>query len=255
MDEYGQILAENLGKKLNYYKEVDSTNTVAKKKEKWEHGEVIIAKTQTAGRGTYGRTFFSKADCGIYLTVIIDINKWHFKEEKLATIYTAVAVVKAVYEVTKIPLDVKWVNDLFLNSKKIGGILTEKSLYSNKLVIGIGINIAGKKQDFPTELQDIATSLGLEDTFSEQAAKIAIAIYENLLKEGELSNSDQVLKLYKEKLFILGETVDVLRGNDVFEVQVVDVDASGRLIVYQDGKELVLDVGEVRVKRIKNANE
>ena len=248
MNKYQKILEEKLGKRLHYYTEIDSTNTVAKKIAEWEHGMVIIAETQTAGRGTYGRTFHSRARSGVYMSMIINTDAWHFKNEKLATIYTAVAVSEAIAMVTKISPAAKWVNDLFLGSKKIGGILAEKDFQSSKLVIGIGINLSGKEQDFPNELQNIAASLELEPPIDDQAAAIVVAIYEKMLNASELSNVDSVLELYKEKLFIMGEMVDIVQGEDEFEAKVIDVDHEGRLVVLRDGERLILGVGEVRVK-------
>lgn len=248
MHKYKKILTEKLGQKLHYFKTVDSTNTVAKKMEVWSHGTVVIAETQTAGRGTYGRTFYSKGSRGIYMTLIINIDDWHFKQPQLATLYTAVAVSEAIANITKISPDIKWVNDLFLTGKKIGGILTEKVLQSNRLIIGIGVNVSGKKEDFPEELQKIAGSLALDDPIDDQAAAIVNAIYEKMLKPGELSNEGTVLELYKKRLFILGQTVEMKCGEDVFEGKVIDVDDEGRLVVLRDGLKLVLGVGEVRIK-------
>ena len=248
MKRYKKILTEKLGERLHYYEEIDSTNTVAKKMEEWEHGMVIIAENQTAGRGTYGRTFHSKAGSGIYMTIVINTDVWHFKNEKLATIYTAVAASAAIVEVTKISPKVKWVNDLFVSSRKIGGILAEKDFQSSKLVIGIGINISQRSQDFPDEIKNIAASLELDFPIDEQAAAIVIAIYEKMLMPGRLSDVNTVLELYKEKLFIMGKMVNIACGDDVFEVKVIDVDTEGRLIVCCDGKKLIFGVGEVRVK-------
>jgi len=248
MARYKEILREKLGKNLHYYEEIDSTNTFAKKIEEWHHGLVIIAGTQTAGRGTYGRTFHSKAGSGIYMTIMIDTNLWHFKNEKLATIYTAVAVSEAVAGVTKISPEVKWVNDLFIDGKKIGGILTEKDLGANKLIVGIGINLSGKQQDFPDEIKNIAASLELDQPIDEQAAAIVVAIYEKMLEMGRLSNEATVLNLYKEKLFIVGEEVDIEYDNGLFKAKVIDVDDEGRLVILRDGEMLSLSVGEVRVK-------
>ena len=249
MDKYKKILQEKLGKKLHYYAEIDSTNIAAKKIEAWEHGMVIIAETQTSGRGTYGRTFYSRARSGIYMTMIIHTDDWHFKNEKLATIYTAVAATEAIAKVTKISPDVKWINDLFLNSKKIGGVLIEKDFQSNKLIIGIGINLSGKEQDFPDEIQNIATSLKLTSPIDDQAAAIVVAIYQKMLKPGKLTSVDTILSLYKKKLFIMNQVVDIMQGNEVFTAKVIDVDHEGRLVVLRDGEKLLVSIGRVTLPR------
>ena len=248
MVKYKKILTEKLGKRLHYYEEVDSSNTVAKEIEEWEHGMVVVAENQTAGRGTYGRTFYSRTGSGIYMTMIINTDEWHFKNEKLATIYTAVAVCCAIAEVTKIAPEVKWVNDLFYNGRKIGGILTEKDFQSSKLIIGIGINLSWKLQDFPAEIKNIAASLELDPPIDDQAAAIVVAIYEKMLKPGRFSDVDTVLELYKQKLFIIGDVVDIVCGDDISRVKVTGVDTEGRLLACRDGEKLIFNVGEVRVK-------
>jgi len=242
-----RMLAEKLGRKFHYYKEVDSTNNVAKKMNVWEHGTVVIAEIQTAGRGTYGRTFHSKAGSGIYMSLILDVKKWQLKKEHLATIYTAVAVCEAIEEVTGTSPDVKWVNDLFVNRRKIGGILTEKEISSNKLVIGIGINLTGKEEDFPEEIKGIAGSLGLKEPVSDQGVAIAMKIYDKIISSEDLIDENVILNKYKARLFILGQTVDVTQGNNNFEAKVVDVDKEGRLIVLREEKELALSAGEVKI--------
>ena len=248
MNNYKKILTENLGTKLHYYQAIDSTNNVAKKMENWAHGTIIVAETQTAGRGTYGRTFYSKVGSGIYMTLILDTDQWHFKKIDLATHFTAVAVSEAIVEITHISPEIKWVNDLFINCKKIGGILTEKEFQSNKLVVGIGINVSSKQQDFPDEIKNTAASLALGHPVDDQAAAIVTRIYELMMQPGDLSNWEIVLSRYKEKLFILNRVVEVIQGDKVFVAKVVDVDKRGRLLVNDHGENITLEVGEVRIK-------
>jgi len=248
MDKYEKTLREKLGQQLHYYDTVDSTNNVAKKMEEWTHGVLVVARTQTAGRGTYGRSFHSKAGQGIYMSLIIDLQQWAFKHEHLATHYTAVVTSEAIKEVTGIDIELKWVNDLFVNGKKIGGILTEKIFQSNKLIIGIGINLSGKVEDFPNALRNIATSLQLKPPVDEVAASLVIQIYKKVLASDHLSNVETLLKLYKEKLFICGQMVDIARGDEIFTARVVNVAANGGLVVECGEEYLTLQTGEVRLK-------
>lgn len=247
MENNNRVLTEKLGRKLHYYKEVDSTNNVAKGMNVWEHGTVVVAESQRFGRGTYGRAFHSKAGSGIYMSLILDVNQWQFKQEQLATIYTAVAVCEAIESVTGVSPHVKWVNDLFVNRRKIGGILTEKEFASNKLVIGIGINLTGKEEDFPDEIKDIAGSLELKDSVDEQSTALVMKIYDNMIHSEDLIDENVVLDRYKERLFILGQTIKVTQGNHTFDAQVMDVDGEGRLTVLQEGNLLALGAGEVKI--------
>lgn len=247
MDKYEKLLQEHLGEKLSFYNKVDSTNDVAKKMEKWEHGTIIVAKEQTAGRGTYGRTFFSKAERGIYMTLIVDLEKWTFKHEHLATHYTAVVASEAIEKVTGVKIALKWVNDLFLDGKKIGGILTEKVFQSNKLIIGIGINLTGAETDFPEEIKTTAKSLGLKPPVDKMAAALVISLYQGILNSGML-DVQRLLTCYKEKLFILGEAVEIIQGEKTFVALVSDVSLCGGLIVETTSEKLTLQAGEVKLK-------
>lgn len=247
MNQYEKILKAQLGKKLHYYKQIDSTNTVAKKIEMWQHGDLIVAEAQTAGRGTYGRTFHSKAGQGIYMSIIIDLTQWAFKDDHLATHYTAVVTLEAIKEITGINCSLKWVNDLFVDGKKIGGILTEKIFQSNKLIIGIGLNLSGKQADFPDEIKATAASLELEAPIDEQAAALVIRIFEKMLNPAKLVDAKMLLKHYKEKLFILGQTVEIVQGDDIFSASIIDVDVSGGLLVKRGNETLVLQMGEVKL--------
>lgn len=247
MDKYRKMLTENLGINLHYYEEVDSTNNVAKKIEKWHHGQIIVAKSQTAGRGTYGRNFYSKKGCGIYMTIILDTKKWHFKHETLATHLAAVAATEAIAEITQKSPQIKWVNDLFYNRKKIGGILTEKVYQSSKLIIGIGINLSQKQQEFPEAIQNTAASLQLNPPIDNQAAAIIVRLYDLILQPNQLSDRE-VLKEYKNKLFMLGQQVYITRQNKELKVEIIDVDEAGRLIVLHANEKMILETGEVRIK-------
>ena len=238
---------KKLGRKLHYYEEIDSTNRVAKDLKEWNHGMVAVAKAQTAGRGTYGRSFYSAANRGIYMTLILDTATWHFRESNLATLYTAVAVAEAVAEVTGIELGIKWVNDLFFNRHKVAGILTETDSQSNKLMIGIGINLSGKKSDFPTEIQNTATSLGLTEPIDEQAAAIVLKIYDKMMNSGEFSDVETMLNWYKKRLFILGERVEISVGNETFFAEVIDIAIDGKLVIKRENEIIHLGVGEVRI--------
>lgn len=247
LKDYEKKLLEIFGKKLHYYDEIDSTNNVAKSMKDWTHGTIIIAKTQTAGRGTYGRTFYSNAGEGIYMTLIIDTDKWHFKDSNLTTHLAAVATSLAIVETTNISPEIKWVNDLFVAGKKIGGILTEKSFQTNKLIMGIGINV-GETVHFPEEIKKTAASLALKAPLEEKMIMIIKGIYDYILAPSLLTNPQTVLQQYKEKLFILNETVEVVQGQKTFDGKVIDMDQQGRLIVKTNDHHQSLEVGEVRIK-------
>jgi Biotin/lipoate A/B protein ligase family. len=124
-------------------------------------GTVIIASEQTQGRGRMGRTFFSPPSTGLYMSVILR-PQLSLEDSLLITTGTAVAVAKAIETLTQKGVQIKWVNDLFMDGKKVCGILTEASLNVENggldyAVVGIGINVCTK--DFPNDLKDLAGSI------------------------------------------------------------------------------------------------
>ena len=241
----------NLSDRFYYFDEVTSTNDIAKEMvaHNCAHGTTIVAKSQVKGRGTFGRSFFSKQSTGIYMSLIIDVHKWHFKCFDLATIFTGVAVSEAIIKVTNKSPRTKWVNDLFFNGFKIGGILTETVLDSPMLVIGIGLNVSTKKEDFPEILQDVAGSLGIDDDTDEIKTLIITEIVRKMLFTSKLSDFKECLSLYRLRSLILDQIVEVKIGNDFFNGYVLNINDSGQLEVRKESGEIVvLNCGEASIR-------
>lgn len=172
-----------LGKKIEYFKEISSTHTYAKKialQEK-HNGKIIIAETQTDGIGTKGRTWYTGESKNIAMTIILKPECEICKLEGL-TVKIAECMQKAIYELYQISLQIKKPNDLILNDKKICGILTEINTVSGKinyLLISLGFNVNEDK--FSKETEGIATSLKKEykkDFMREDIIKKFIEILE-----------------------------------------------------------------------------
>ena len=141
---------------INYhFDEIESTNDFAKEKAKTENSNfTVTASLQTKGRGRKGRTFFSPKGAGLYLSIAVNLNI-SFEEFPKITTYTAVCVARAIEKLTSLKIDIKWVNDLYVNGKKLCGILTEGSFSGEKtyfVIIGIGVNLL--KSSFPEEIKD-----------------------------------------------------------------------------------------------------
>lgn len=152
--------------KVIHLESVDSTNNYLRKlaAEGCPHGQFVVAQHQTAGRGRMGRSFVSQEGTGIYLSWLLrpDCSPTDILP---ITCMSAVAVCDAIYKCYEIKPQIKWVNDLVLNQRKICGILTEMLLTGNKIshvIVGIGINVNNLQEEFPSELRDIATSLFME---------------------------------------------------------------------------------------------
>lgn len=140
------------------YKLVSSTNDVAKTLalNGAKHGTVIISEEQSAGKGRLGRVFYSPANTGIYMSIILRPNLTAM-DSVLITTSASVAICNAIQKVTGIECQIKWINDIYLNNKKVGGILTEASTNFESgtidyLILGIGLNFNKPKESFPKEL-------------------------------------------------------------------------------------------------------
>ena len=228
------------------YPTLTSTNDTAKTFPNPTHGTVIMTDIQTAGRGRYGRKFFSPPDCGIYMSVILLPQQ--IQEHNLITPMAAVAVCKAIEALTDKRPQIKWVNDVFLNERKICGILTEAM--EDRIVIGIGINFAMPPCGFPTEIAATAGALFDQPPLSPTRQQLAKEIANCILHHCAPRND--VLCEYKKRLLVLGRRVSVISvaNSDVlYEATATDIDENGGLIVQKDSGEIVtLTAGEVSLK-------
>lgn len=234
--------------RLFWYDTVDSTNTQAKRlaKEGAPHGTVLIADRQTAGRGRMGRQFDSQKGAGIYMSVIL---RPACPPDQLMhlTCAAGVAMCDAVETVTGIRPGIKWINDLVLEGRKLGGILTELSIdtatgLTEYAVIGIGINC--NRKYFPAELQSIATSLPVD------RAILAGAMIDALFRmDGQLMNKVPLMDRYRQDCVTLGNDVRIHRPEGILTGKAIRLDADGGLIVaLGSGETITVSAGEVSVR-------
>lgn len=242
---------ENKNIPIITYKTITSTNTVAKTMaiEGAETKTVIVSDEQTQGRGRYGKEFFSPKGTGIYMSIIIrpDLS---FVDSQLTTIYTAVAVCMAIERLTDARPKIKWVNDLFLNDRKMCGILTEASFdiesgSIESIIIGIGINFATKNYDFPEELTEIAGSL-LPDNISRNM--LIAAIIEEINTNLSGISEQELIDEYKKRSYVLDKEVTFVRNNTTIEGLAIDINEKGNLIVKTKDKIETLFSGEISIK-------
>ncbi|MFK9093436.1 biotin--[acetyl-CoA-carboxylase] ligase [Bacillus salipaludis] len=166
-DEIRLGLATNfIGRNIHYEESVESTQKIAHRlsNEDVPEGSVIIAEEQLSGKGRMNRAWHSPKYSGIWMSLILRPNIPLTNAPQL-TLLTAVAIVQAMEEETGLQPVIKWPNDILLNGKKVTGILTELQAEADRIhsiIIGIGINVNQKKEDFPSELQEKASSLFIE---------------------------------------------------------------------------------------------
>ncbi|MBI4690234.1 MAG: biotin--[acetyl-CoA-carboxylase] ligase [Nitrospirae bacterium] len=152
-----------IGTEIVFLESIDSTNTFAMglAGKGSPHGTVVIADTQTKGKGRSGRTWVSPPKGNLYMSIILrpEIEP---KDATLLVIMAAVACAIAIKKTSGLRVKIKWPNDLMVSDKKLGGILTEMKSDFDRItfaVIGIGINVNMEIKDFPQDIRNIATSI------------------------------------------------------------------------------------------------
>lgn len=226
-----------IGKTIHCFSEVASTNDVAKNMAAIgaEEGTVIIAETQTQGRGRLGRKWASPRG-GMWLSTILR-PKLSAKDIPKLTLMTSLAVARTISQLFNLETEVKWPNDVLINAKKVCGILTEANTRggtTNFVVVGIGINANIELDSLPKQVRENATSLKHElkrNINREQFIRILlekIEYYYIMLTEGTFT---PVLKEWKNLCGFLKSYVEVTIGEEKIEGWALDVDESGALIL------------------------
>ena len=233
------------------YRTVDSTNTEAKRLALGgaESGTIVLSEEQTAGRGRYGKTFFSPRRTGLYMSLLLRIEN-DIGDAQLVTTAAAVAVCRAIEKMTDLKPQIKWVNDIFLNGKKICGILTEavtnfESGQIETLVIGIGINCSTPDEAFPEDLKPVARSLSVPGlTRNRLAAAIIDEIFICLGKD----KRPEVLADYRSRSLVLGREITYEKEGRLLNGTAVAISDRGNLVVETDEGPDCLFSGEVTIR-------
>ena len=230
------------GYTVTVVEETASTNTALKEMAAAgaPMGTVLIAHRQSAGRGRLGRQFHSPKG-GLYLSVLIP-------PADAITCRAAVAAAGAIESLCDAQIDIKWVNDLFLNGRKVAGILAEGVLAPDgtltAVVLGVGINVG--EMTFPDDLAPIATSLGNEG-FHLTREDVAAAFLDGLAQA--LCADASVMDAYRRRNVALGRPITVLRGIETYPATAEDITDDGHLVVRTaDGTIQTLSSGEIRIK-------
>ncbi len=211
---------------------------------------VIIAKRQTAGRGRLTRQFFSPENSGIYMSILLR-PEFSVENATLITPAAAVAVSETIDEICGTDTKIKWVNDIYLNNKKVCGILTESSFTNDGYfsILGIGINLYSPENDFPDDIKEIAGAVYSEPCHREIRERLIARVIDNFNFYYKNLLSKEFLKLYREKSNLIGKEIKYLKnGKEVFAT-VLGIDDNAHLIVETtDDSEEHLFQGEVSVR-------
>ncbi len=214
------------------------------------HGTVVLAEHQTAGKGRMGRSFSSPRGMGIYCSVVLRFSKAPSELLHLTAV-AAEAVRRAIEQTTGLAPQIKWVNDLVLDGRKLCGILTQLQTGSageSVVILGIGINCCQQPEDFPEELRQMATSL--EQGLGRPVDREAVTA--ELLRQLRSAVEDEPgpwLDSYRQHCVTLGQDVQLLQADVRRQAHAEDMDDQGALLVtLPDGSRERIFSGEVSVR-------
>ncbi|NQX47848.1 biotin--[acetyl-CoA-carboxylase] ligase [Paenibacillus tritici] len=250
LDAQGQKL------RVEVFKTIPSTNEAVKILATGgeAEGKVILSEEQTAGRGRKGRKFFSPPGTGIYMSILLR-PKLSAAESTLLTTSAAAAVALAIERVSGKDTQIKWVNDVFMEGKKVCGILTEASMSLENgsldyAVLGIGINVAFPADGFPDELTGVATSVYPDSSAQGDLRNRLVAeVLNRFMSYYEHLTDRLFLTEYRQRILSLGGPVLVMKDHIQRKATALDIDNDCRLKVrYEDGDEEYLSSGEVSIR-------
>ena len=224
---------------------VDSTNNEAKRRAAQDSGRYALyaADSQTAGRGRRGHRFYSP-DGGLYMTLSLPVGKASGSVQ-LLTCAAAVAVCEAIAALSGLSPAVKWVNDVYVNGRKVAGILAEMVTDSLNVpiavIIGVGVNLT--TEIFPDEIADRAGSVGNIDP-----NLLCANITDRLIKLVESDRYNSVVEKYRSLNFCLGREIGYTDADGEHTATAVDIADDGSLIISENGKKRSLRSGEISIK-------
>ena len=235
--------------RVRVYDTLDSTNREAQRllAAGADCPMLLLSEEQTAGRGRRGRAFYSPAGEGLYMTLALR-PRAALSQAALLTAAAAVAVAQAIQAVTGRECQIKWVNDVYLDGRKLCGILTEASGSFEEdtlrsACVGVGVNV--RTRDFPAAFADRACSLWPQPVSRN---RLAAEIAARLLDFASDLAARRFLDEYRRRSLVLGRTVAFMRGGEEGRALAVGIGRDGQLLVRRaDGSEEALNAGEVRI--------
>lgn len=237
---------------IDYFENVTSTNTVLKEiaANNGCEGKVIVAESQSAGKGSKGRSFFS-ANCGLYFSVLLR-PECKVEEYLYITPFIAVAVAQAIEKIANADIKIKWVNDLYINNRKICGILCERGTdrSGNSFVVaGIGINLNPPAGGFPEEIKDIAGTVFDAPISLDKKQALLNQILNNIANGYTTLTQKRFLEVYRAKSILLNKQVSVTTGTDAYEATAIDINDNFELVIRtKEGKIVTLNSADVALK-------
>ena len=235
---------------------IDSTNIRASALagQSPSEGTIILSREQTAGRGRLGRTWISKPDAGVYMSILLRPKSRPLTELSLLTMACGVAVSSAVEKTSGVFIGLKWVNDLIYDGRKLGGILCETAgRASSYVVVGIGLNVALDIASVSKDIQDRVDSLDRISKTEIDSNLLVCTVVKELEQRYKLllaGGDDAILQEWRARSVTIGQSVRANLGTRTIIGVAKDVTASGALVIEcEDGSIERLNAGEVQIRR------
>lgn len=247
-----ELIRSSLSCELNnldifVFDEIDSTNTEAKRRITADgiKSGLFVANKQTAGRGRAGHSFYSPENTGVYISYIFTPAEG-IQAATHATTKAAVCVARAISDLYGVNPMIKWVNDIYVNDRKVCGILSEAvtdgRLDSGSVVVGIGINI--ETSDFPSDIMSTAGAITTDNTVSRN--RLVASIINYLYDETTNINDISYIKYYRQHSMLTGNDISYYEKEEKRYATVIDIDDDAGLVVRTtDGTVTTLRNGEV----------
>ncbi len=225
---------------------IDSTNNYCKKNiDSLKNNSIVVSLEQTSGRGRQGKSFHSPANHGLYFSFVLkQLNTVNI--DKITTL-VAVAVARTIEQTTPLCPKIKWVNDIFIDNKKVSGILCETTFNPactaiTSVVIGIGINLTNYAM--PADIANIATTLNLDNV---NINNIISTLANNLNNVLYSSDTNQLMVEYRQKSLLIGKHITFTAQSVCNNGVVLDINNNGELIVQTNKGIVTLTSGEVSI--------
>lgn len=257
----GRLQTRVLGRALiEIHRQIDSTNNRARALglAGAAEGALVLAETQTAGRGRRGRHWHSPPGLNLYFSLLLR-PLLPPEETPLVTLAAGLGSAEAVRRLSGLLASIKWPNDVLLGERKLAGILTEMEPGSGRasfVVLGVGLNVNLRARDLPPELAERAGSLFMAaDRFWDRVEVLAVlleeieGVYQDLISGGR----DRLIKRYRDFCRTIGREIRIVQGEAAWEGRALTVDDRGALVVRRssDGRVITVNAGEVMEVRDK----
>ncbi len=226
------------------FNEIDSTNNYMKENfSKFENYDIVAAKNQTSGRGRRGNTWSSSEGMALFSFLLKTKNKLDISEYTKLPLIAGISTLVALKKIKDGAYNFKWTNDVFLDNKKLCGILIEK--VEENFIIGIGINV---RNIIPDELQKIAISMNSDHDIDDLILKV-VEEFSNYYKKFINGNWNEILQEINQYNFLKDKIIKVHIGEQVFQGKAKNIAQDGRLEIEIDGEIKLFSVGEIKIEK------